>query len=120
MPNWKTRLNAFRTFLAPATRFRWWPFAQQLETGERWGSLMLLWSILVVGIGMAIVVGLLAGGEWLEQIDSSTSMTWTAFTVLGVMITIKIARPILVISRLGVHGIFRPRWWFELARCSWT
>jgi hypothetical protein len=94
----------------------WQILARRLVSEPGWvpPACMIAAAILVVAVSALAEV--VIPGNWAKSLGPATFLTWLA---VGLLATLRVAaRAFHCLSRLGVLGLVRPRWWFEIGRLS--
>ena len=78
--------------------------------------------MIVAGGGLILIMAQIAIQTQAPLLSLPTAiLTWLTWMIVGVIATVMgTAQSVQNLARYGLHGITRPRWWFEAARIFWA
>jgi hypothetical protein len=90
--------------------------ARRLSAEPGWVPPAFMIGAAFVIVALDFLISSLVPAAWVKTIGLTTFFSWLA---LGVLATLRVAgRTVYALTRLGIMGFTRPRWWFELGRLN--
>ncbi len=104
-------------FIRPIDPREWPLLIRRLRAADGWMPPMLLIATMMTLSFVGQGIGLLGGNVAIKVYNYVASATWL---VVGVISALAVTLDgVNNLRRLGLSGVTRPRWWFELSRLMW-